>query len=155
MKAKQCNSQGEWQCSHCQKWKPESEYYHDRRTSNGLKAQCKQCHLMGSIRTRDENLKRATNRKYMRRARMRSPQKFRDREKAAAKKRPWGTEKAARYQLNLALARGDIRKPGQCEFCGKKVQLTAHHKDYSKPLIVDWLCYECHGKEHQKSGVGN
>lgn len=41
-------------------------------------------------------------------------------------------------------------KPDLCEGCNKEKKLTGHHKDYSKPLEVEWLCYECHGIETRK-----
>ena len=38
-----------------------------------------------------------------------------------------------------------------CECCGiKKFTLTKHHPDYSQPLLVQWLCEECHNELHKK-----
>jgi len=53
----------------------------------------------------------------------------------------------AREILNNALASGKIIKPTNCSQCGKIRKLTAHHPDYSKPIEVLWLCYECHGNK--------
>jgi hypothetical protein len=34
--------------------------------------------------------------------------------------------------------------PELCEGCNKPVRLEKHHPDYSKPLLVVWLCKPCH-----------
>ena len=36
----------------------------------------------------------------------------------------------------------------ECEKCGSVERLHRHHPDYSKPLVVQILCYDCHLKEH-------
>lgn len=44
----------------------------------------------------------------------------------------------ARQEVRNAIKRGDlVRLP--CEKCGKE-KTEAHHEDYSKPLMVKWLC---------------
>ncbi len=37
-----------------------------------------------------------------------------------------------------------------CAFCGGK-DSEAHHPDYDKPLLIVWLCRECHRKIHPRS----
>jgi len=49
--------------------------------------------------------------------------------------------------LNAAVKSGKVIKPTICSKCGKLRKVTAHHDDYSKPLQVKWLCYECHGNK--------
>lgn len=136
-------------CPTCQQEKAETEFYKAKRSADGLKSQRKKCHTSGNIRTRDEDKKRAANREHMARARISNPEKFRARDRDASRKREWTPEREARYQLNLAVKRGDIKKPASCEECGLQKRLTGHHDDYSKPLQVRWLCYTCHGKEHR------
>lgn len=34
--------------------------------------------------------------------------------------------------------------PETCEGCGLKKPVERHHPDYSKPLLVVWLCKPCH-----------
>jgi hypothetical protein len=47
-----------------------------------------------------------------------------------------------------ALKKGILKKPDLCSKCGLKKTIHAHHKDYSKPLDVVWLCNSCHAKIH-------
>lgn len=56
----------------------------------------------------------------------------------------------AHQLINKALNNGTLRKPLKCEECNKEKQLLGHHEDYSKPLEVNWLCYSCHTKLHNK-----
>ena len=53
---------------------------------------------------------------------------------------------AAHKAVQAALASGHIAKPPQCR-CGAG-RIQAHHRDYSRPLDVRWLCHDCHAKEH-------
>jgi hypothetical protein len=55
---------------------------------------------------------------------------------------------AARQAVQVAIAAGRLVKQ-PCATCGAgKVQ--AHHRDYSKPLEVVWLCVPCHNAEHRR-----
>ena len=136
-----------WYCPGCHGWKSSDGYYKDKRTPNGLKSQCKDCHIEGNMRTRNPENARRINREHMRRARKTDSKKFRSRERAAGRKRKHTKKTEARYQLNLAVKRGDIIRPKKCSVCNKEKRITAHHPDYSKPLNVIWLCYECHGNK--------
>lgn len=52
----------------------------------------------------------------------------------------------ARQILHYHLRSGKLtRKP--CEVCGT-AKAEAHHKDYSKPLDVEWLCFRHHREAH-------
>jgi hypothetical protein len=57
-------------------------------------------------------------------------------------------EYIARYKLNNEIKKGNIFRPKNCEQCGAFAKIHGHHKDYSKPLEVNWLCSVCHAKEH-------
>ncbi len=85
----------------------------------------------------------------MARARARDPEKYRERDRIAAQKRERSPQREARYQLNLAVQRGEIVRPTRCTDCGEIRKLHAHHPDYSRPLFVEWLCTRCHGKRHR------
>lgn len=55
----------------------------------------------------------------------------------------------ARAEFNKAKRNGIMVVPKTCEDCeDSSCKITAHHEDYSKPLDVKWVCWDCHGKYH-------
>jgi hypothetical protein len=44
--------------------------------------------------------------------------------------------------------------PRPCEVCGS-LMVEKHHEDYSKPLMVRWLCRPCHQEMHKKKSSSN
>lgn len=55
----------------------------------------------------------------------------------------------AHYFVMDALRSKKIIRPKNCEKC-LRVDLHAHHDDYSKPLDVKWLCPVHHAEIHRK-----
>ncbi len=53
----------------------------------------------------------------------------------------------ARDILNNAIKNGKIKK-GKCAVCHSTKRIHGHHRDYSKPLKVEWLCPAHHKKLH-------
>lgn len=53
----------------------------------------------------------------------------------------------ARWLLQKAVERGVIKKL-PCEVCGNK-KTDGHHNNYSKPLVIMWVCRKCHGSIHR------
>ena len=62
-------------------------------------------------------------------------------------------KRAAHVALGNAVRDGKIIKPSSCEACGAlcsaEKSLHAHHKDYSRPYEVTWMCVKCHGMHHR------
>ncbi len=58
-----------------------------------------------------------------------------------------GEKSRARALVNSAIRRGKLEKQ-VCSLCGAKAQ--AHHRDYSKPFEIEWLCQVHHGQRHWK-----
>jgi len=134
-----------WKCSTCLRVLPEGSFYKSKRTWNGITNECRNCHIKCSIKTRDKANSNRLGRESMRRQRAKDPEKYRERERMASKKRLKDIRFYARQCLNNAVSGGIISKPKQCSKCGLNKKLTAHHRDYMKPLEVEWFCYECHG----------
>lgn len=68
---------------------------------------------------------------------------------AKARERRKTPKERARKALRKAVEVGKIIKPEWCEECAEPAILHGHHKDYSKPLVVEWLCAICHAKRHR------
>lgn len=58
----------------------------------------------------------------------------------------------ARRQVGWAIGRGLLIREA-CSGCGA-VETQAHHEDYTRPLVVRWLCAVCHTAEHLESKAG-
>lgn len=52
----------------------------------------------------------------------------------------------AQCLVTQAVKWGFLKKPKHCESCTRERKVISHHKDYSKPMEVTWLCYSCHAK---------
>jgi hypothetical protein len=60
---------------------------------------------------------------------------------------------AVRSLARTAVRSGRLVKPDRCDGCGEITaapELHAHHPDYSKPLVVEWLCRACRGFCHRQ-----
>ena len=56
----------------------------------------------------------------------------------------------ARVIVYRHVRKGTLEKPKVCSSCQLEKNLEGHHKDYSKPLNVTWLCRQCHADEHRR-----
>ena len=90
-------------------------------------------------------------RKYRRTKTKESYNKFREKRLELARKHRTTKQTMARKKAASAMKRGKIIKPKYCERCNRpNDNLFKHHKDYSKPLDIIFLCALCHGIERQK-----
>ena len=55
---------------------------------------------------------------------------------------------AAQNKAKRAVKRGVLIRPNHCDYCHESRRVLGHHRDYSQPLEVDWLCYSCHKRVH-------
>jgi len=54
----------------------------------------------------------------------------------------------ARQAVSTALRNGSLKRQ-PCVICAND-KSQAHHEDYSKPLIVTWLCSKHHSQKHRR-----
>lgn len=57
-------------------------------------------------------------------------------------------QRGAHRTVAKAVKAGRLVRPELCEDCGQPGQIQAHHDDYSKRLVVRWLCHACHIEAH-------
>lgn len=65
-----------------------------------------------------------------------------------AKRNP--EKRAAHKAVGNAVRSGLLVKPDVCSRCREPGVLHGHHEDYSRQLDVEWLCRNCHGREHRR-----
>lgn len=54
----------------------------------------------------------------------------------------------ARQIIANEIEGGRLQRPVICSKCERECRLHAHHKDYTKPLEIQWLCPSCHKLLH-------
>lgn len=157
-------------CKYCNKEKPIIEFYRNNHY------ECKECIKKRQRKYYNKNKEKIKD--YVKEWQKKNPHKEKEyREKHAEKQaeyyRNWyklkGRKRAKDYFLymrqwrkdnpeackaqrlaKMAVRLGFLKIPLFCETCKKKRKILAHHKDYSKPLEVIWLCYSCHAKLNRK-----
>ncbi len=124
-------------CKKCGITKHKVEFYASNLAS------CKECHR-AAVRNRSRNNEKV--REYDR-MRSKSPERI---AKNVENTKIWRAKNPQAYRAQSAVSNavrdGRLQKL-DCEFCGSD-QVHAHHKDYSKPLDVVWLCAKCHHRLH-------
>jgi hypothetical protein len=111
-----------------------------KKGNPGIDKICKAC---DALRARERHAKRGGDAKRS----IAYYHKHRERIIAKLKTNP---KQKIRQQVHDAVSTGRLIKPNNCEACGKVCNPHGHHRDYSKPLEVVWLCRACHFKEHRK-----
>ena len=71
----------------------------------------------------------------------------------------WQETNAIKRGANLmvcnAVRDGRLKKQYECSECGAgKWRVHGHHDDYAFPLVVRWLCSQCHTQWHKENGPG-
>jgi hypothetical protein len=132
-------------CIDCLAHKPHADFYKHPHAADGRANVCKDCHK------RRMKVRRLTNpvvQEYDRNRHKNDPvraQQLRDNAARWNIKNPLGYK--AHCAVNNAVRDGRLKKT-PCVVCGSNKRVHGHHKDYSKPLDVTWLCTQCHQRIH-------
>lgn len=125
-------------CIACAEMKPLSEFYKHARMADGYLKRCKSCQKQIVLEDRNRNRQRYSDYERQRNQRPERRRQQREYEKRSHVRDP--QKYVARYTLTNAIRDGRIvKKP--CEFCGNP-KSQGHHYDYSKPLDVQWVCFQ-------------
>ena len=128
-------------CFKCGIEKPRSEFYAHPQMGDGLLGKCKDCTKL------DMKVDRVTKPRVRTYDRERAvlPHRVALRKRVSQAWRLKYPERShAHTASGNAVRDGKLPKPSLCEGCGLSKRLEKHHHDYSKPLLVIWLCKPCH-----------
>jgi ribosomal protein S27AE len=133
-------------CFKCSTVKPLTEFYKHNGMADGFLNKCKSCSKQDTTKHRNKNIEKV--REYDR-IRAKNP----ERQKAITSiTKAWRQEDKRRIQchsaVSYAIKTGKLVRKN-CERCGNENSL-AHHEDYDKPLMVNWLCQPCHKQRHKE-----
>lgn len=132
-------------CFKCKIEQPIENFYKHKAMSDGHLNKCKNCTRNDVIEHRRNN---DSVREYDRWRYQNNPdKKFKTDQNAKnwINKNP-EARKAHKIVYNAIKSRRLIRQP--CSVCGTTERIHAHHKDYSKPLEVEWFCAKHHQRHH-------
>lgn len=119
-----------------------NEFYAHPSGNCGRMSHCKECHKEGVRKWYAET--RAARSAYDR-LRQNDPQRRAAHVRYARERNKREPVKSkARNAVSNALRDGRLVRSA-CQ-CGA-LEVQAHHRDYAKPLDVEWLCFKCH-REH-------
>ena len=133
-------------CFKCNTVQPLTEFYKHNAMADGFLNKCRSCTKKDATEHRNKNIEKV--RQYDR-DRAKNP----DRKKAmSAITKAWRQEDKRRSQCHYAVSKaiksGELVRKN-CEKCGNENSI-AHHEDYEKPLMVNWLCQPCHKQRHKE-----
>lgn len=131
-------------CIECGATKPLADYYKHPQMADGTLGVCKACHKrrMKVRRLTNPNVQQYDRERHQRPERKAASHANSDR---------WNKTNPAGYRAHTALSNAVrdkriLKEP--CAICGATKNIHGHHKDYSKPLEVTWLCARCHHRIH-------
>ena len=152
-------------CFICNEKKLLTEFYKHSGMKDGHLNKCKECTKVGVRINRRDNLEYYTNYEKHRAnqphriaARYQYAQTNEGLKAGNRAKAAWSArnpiKQSAIYSAGNAIRDGKIEKASCCEDCGSEGRIHGHHDDYSKPLVVRWLCPPCHNTWHNINGPG-
>jgi len=130
-------------CSKCGKLKSLSDFYYKNKKHTKLNSICKICVIHNVVNWQKRNWEK--HKTYKQIFYWHNHQKETNRKSQNQINAYYAVEKATRL--------GKLIKSKNCQLCGQRGKLEAHHFNGYNPkdwLKIIWLCTKCHGKEHSK-----
>jgi len=148
-------------CGKCKREKPITEFYPHIR--DGYQSHCKECKRAESRERNKQPERKEYNKKFYQQLKKDGyfeeyQQKPEVKERKAEQQREYSRNPnlrikyLARWYTKRMVRNGTITKE-PCAICGKE-QSEAHHPDYTEPLLIVWLCSDCHRNIHRAKAEG-
>lgn len=137
-------------CSRCKALKPIESFYKKKKDGHSRVPHCIECqriilHNYKQTPKGREKVKEIFRIRYINKS-----SEYID--KALQRRKEKSTEARASDRARYALKKGIIQKK-PCVVCGSE-KAEMHHRDYTKPIDVTWLCRSCHMLEHYNQMKG-
>jgi hypothetical protein len=129
-------------CFKCGQSQPLENFYRHPQMADGHLGKCKGC-AREDVKDNYQNRRPQYAEYYKSRD---ASQSRKDWRKTRSRSAEAQSRVAARWAVANAVRDGRIEQL-PCRVCGD-VNSEAHHADYSKPLVVDWLCFAHHREMH-------
>lgn len=135
-------------CTACGVEKPLDQFHRNAQCLHGRAPRCKPCvcRYVREHRAAHVEEHRARDRAEDRTEKRRAYWKARHVRRLGDER--FQIQERAREAVKYALRAGRLKR-APCEACGA-FETDAHHDDYSKPLVVRWLCRVCHAAHHKR-----
>lgn len=130
-------------CFKCEAERPLTEFYKHKQMADGHLNKCKDCTKNDVFKRRHGSQSRERVLAYDRKRGSRQDHSYHARHREQNK-----VQYRARTAVSNAVRDGRIKKPDRCAHCNATGRVEGHHRDYSKPLVVTWLCSACHKQLH-------
>ncbi len=152
----------EKKCFKCGETKSVDAFYRHKAMADGHLGKCKECTKSDAAAVRNAKIEHYQSYDRQRaslphRVKVRAEYDAAHPEVLRRAKDKWNNnpeKRRAHILLYKARRSGKINKPSICSSCDNGGKIHAHHRDYSKPLDVVWLCASCHAKLHAKIREG-
>lgn len=147
-------------CNACRRQFPLTSFYAQPGAGDGRGGSCKNCVKTHVRANRAENIehyrefdRQRADLPHRVAGRKEYAQTDRGKERVAAGSKAWAKrhpeQRKAHVALNNALRDKRIIRPDRCDDCQNPGAVHGHHDDYTKPLIVRWLCVPCYALAHK------
>jgi len=145
-------------CGKCRQEKLITEFYKHKR--DGYQSRCKQCKREDSKLLNRQPQRKVYNRRFYEKLKDEGYfDEYNQRPMVKARKAKQQSEYSrnprlrikylARWYAKRMTANGTIEQQ-PCAFCGSE-KSQRHHPDYNQPLLIVWLCANCHRELHNKA----
>jgi len=145
-------------CAGCNQEKPLTDFYKSSR--DGFQARCKECKRVEGRERNRQPKRKAYNARFQKeltesgyfqeyQSRPEVKRRRADRAKQYSQDPKLRIRWLARWYSRRMVRNGSITQQ-PCAICGKE-DSQMHHPDYTKPLLIVWLCADCHRKLHRNA----
>jgi len=147
-------------CRECNQEKPLTGFYKHAAMADGHLNKCIECVRARVSKHRQANLERIKEYDKQRGSlphRIKARKEYQQTEQGKAAKKRAKDSYRKRYPLKYAahvitgnaIRDGKLIRANECSVCKSTESIEGHHDDYTKPLSVRWLCFECHNEWHK------